>query len=558
MSRPWRWRSLKTRRSVSGTLKELDKLTGGLIASAIKAEEFKGESGDALLLRFAAKGKVKATKLLLVGVGERADYKPPAIAALSGTATRALRKLNVKSFALLPRSESNASEVAQNAAQGAITSQFELDKYKTKDKNDKTVDTLVICVEDAKPADLKKGIERGQGIGESMNFTRDLANEPPNILTPTEMANRAKAMAKEVGLKCEILDEAKMEKMGMGSLMSVSIGSEQPAKMIVLRYTPAKSTAKKGEMLALVGKGITFDTGGISIKPAEGMDAMKYDMSGGATVIGTMRAIALLKPTVPVLGVVAAVENMPDGKASRPSDVVTAMNGKTIEILNTDAEGRLILADAVAYAEKQGATRIVDMATLTGAVIIALGDREYGHYGQRSGICRRDRRLRKRSGRRILAASDQQGIQQADPLRYSRYQEYRAARKGRHDHGRRLYPGICRQGEMGASRYRRHRVGRCRKTAPGKRPDGGRDQDAAQAGREIAVTGAAGSIAMPFRRVKDYECQPVSRSNDKVRRVQTLDIFFDVYPRVMLRCYATRLYCFFTVRTLKSSFDYRL
>ena len=156
--------------------------------------------------------------------------------------------------------------------------------------------------------------------------------------------------------------------------------------MIVLRYTPAKSTAKNKEMLALVGKGITFDTGGISLKPGEGMDAMKYDMSGGATVIGTMRAIAQLKPTVPVLGVVAAVENMPDGKASRPSDVVTAMNGKTIEILNTDAEGRLILADAVAYAEKQGATSIVDMATLTGAVIVALGDQNTGIMGNDQGL----------------------------------------------------------------------------------------------------------------------------------------------------------------------------
>lgn len=376
----------KDEKAASGFLKDLDKLTGGLISSALKAEEFKGEPGDALLLRFAAKGKIKATKLLLIGAGEKADYKTPGIAAASGTATRTFRKLNVKSFALLPRSDANAAEVAQNAAQGFVTSQFELDKYKTRDKNDKSVDTLVLCVEGAKPADLKKGLERGQAIGESMNFTRDLANEPPNILTPTEMANRAKVMAKNVGLKCEILDEAKMVKMGMGSLMSVSIGSEQPAKLIVLRYTPAKSTAKKGQMLALVGKGITFDTGGISIKPAEGMDAMKYDMSGGATVIGTMRAIALLKPTVPVLGVVAAVENMPDGKASRPSDVVTAMNGKTIEILNTDAEGRLILADAVAYAEKQGATRIVDMATLTGAVIIALGDVNTGIMGNDQGF----------------------------------------------------------------------------------------------------------------------------------------------------------------------------
>jgi leucyl aminopeptidase len=167
----------------------------------------------------------------------------------------------------------------------------------------------------------------------------------------------------------------------MGSLLSVSKGSEQPAKLIVLRYEPKKSTGSKNDLLAFVGKGITFDTGGISLKPGEGMEAMKYDMSGGATVLGTMRAIGLLKPSVPILGIVAAVENMPDGKATRPSDIVTAMNGKTVEILNTDAEGRLILADAVAYAEKQGATRIVDMATLTGAVIIALGDVNTGIMG---------------------------------------------------------------------------------------------------------------------------------------------------------------------------------
>jgi leucyl aminopeptidase len=172
-----------------------------------------------------------------------------------------------------------------------------------------------------------------------------------------------------------------MEKLGMGSLLSVSKGSSEPAKLITLRYDPPTNTGAKGELLALVGKGITFDTGGISIKPAEGMDAMKYDMSGGATVIGTMRAVALMKPSVPVMGVVAAVENMPDGKASRPSDVVTASNGKTIEILNTDAEGRLILADAVAHAERNGATRIVDMATLTGAVIVALGDVNTGIMG---------------------------------------------------------------------------------------------------------------------------------------------------------------------------------
>ena len=376
----------KGEKAASGVLKDLDTLTGGLVASVIKSEEFKGDSGQTVLLRFAASGKVKASRLLLVGVGDKAEYTASSVAEVSGTATRFLRKRNVKSFALLARSEATATEVAQYAVCGFITSQFELDKYKTKDKQDKTVDSLVVCVEDAKPADLKNGIARGQAIGDSMNLTRDLANEPANILPPAEMAKRAAAMAKEVGLKCEILDEAKMTKLGMGSLMSVSHGSAQPAKMIVLKYTPTKSTAKKGEMLALVGKGITFDTGGISLKPGENMDAMKYDMSGGATVIGTMRAIALLKPTVPVLGVIAAVENMPDGAASRPSDVVTAMNGKTIEILNTDAEGRLVLADAVAYAEKQGATSIIDMATLTGAVIVALGDQNTGIMGTDQGL----------------------------------------------------------------------------------------------------------------------------------------------------------------------------
>ncbi|HMQ02847.1 MAG TPA: leucyl aminopeptidase [Pyrinomonadaceae bacterium] len=370
----------------SGLLKELDKMVGGAVSSVFKSEDFKGEKGQAALLRFSPKGKVKARSIMLLGVGENADYSISEVAVAAGFATRYLRSRNHKNFAFLPRHDGDSVAVAQAVAQGFVTSQFELDKYKTKDKKDKTVSKIVVCIDGAKPSDLNKGLSRGRIVGESMNFTRDLANEPPNILTPTEMANRAQKIAREAGMKFEVLDEAKMQKLGMGSLLSVTKGSDQPAKMIVLRYSPAKSTARKGELLALVGKGITFDTGGISLKPGEGMDAMKYDMSGGATVLGAMRAIALLKPTVPVLGIVAAVENMPDGKASRPSDVVTACNGKTIEILNTDAEGRLILADAVAYAEKQGATRIVDMATLTGAVIIALGDQNTGIMGTDQGL----------------------------------------------------------------------------------------------------------------------------------------------------------------------------
>ncbi len=370
----------KNEKANDGLLKDLDKFTGGLISQVIKDEDFKGEAGETALIRFKANGKVKAKSLLLVGAGDRTDYNAASVAAVAGGAARFLRKRNVKSFALAPRSEEKTLEVAKCAAQGVVTSQFDIDKYR-KDKNKQEITNFVLFVEGAKPADLKNGLSQGEIIGDSMNFTRDLANEPPNILTPTEMANRAKAMAKQTGLKFEVLDEAKMKRLGMGSLLSVSHGSEQPAKMIILRYEPKKNTGRKGELLAYVGKGITFDTGGISLKQGEGMEAMKYDMSGGATVLGTMRAIGLLQPSIPVLGIVAAVENMPDGRASRPSDVVTAMNGKTIEILNTDAEGRLVLADAVAYAEKQGATKIIDMATLTGAVVIALGGLNTGIMG---------------------------------------------------------------------------------------------------------------------------------------------------------------------------------
>ncbi|MFN6963048.1 MAG: leucyl aminopeptidase [Pyrinomonadaceae bacterium] len=371
----------KGEKPTAAEFKELDKITGGLLTATMKSGEFKGEPGETALIRFVPKGKVKASRLLLVGMGDKAEYRASAVSIASGTATRFFRQINVKNFAFLPRCAGDAGEIAQNAMQGVVTSQFELDKYKTKDKNSKAVTGFILCVEGADAAALKAGLNRGQIIGDSMNFTRDLANEPPNILTPTEMARRAEEMANETGLAFEVLDEDQMEQLGMGSLLSVSKGSEEPAKLIVLRYTPDGAAENGGDLLALVGKGITFDTGGISLKPGEGMEAMKYDMSGGATVLGTMRAIGMLKPAVPVLGVVAAVENMPDGRASRPSDVVTASNGKTIEILNTDAEGRLILADAVAYAESQGATRIVDMATLTGAVIIALGDVNTGIMG---------------------------------------------------------------------------------------------------------------------------------------------------------------------------------
>jgi leucyl aminopeptidase len=359
---------------VNGFLKELDSVTGGVIKSIIESEELKGKEAETAYLHLAGKGEIKARRLLLVGVGERGEYTNAQASQMAGTAVRALRGKNVKSIAILPRLEGNPEEIASVVVEGAFMALFDPDKYRTEDKEAREISKLVVVMDGADEAGLQRGVERGRIIGESVNFTRDLANEPGAYMTPTNMSERAREVATEFGLSIDVLDEARMEQEGMGSLLSVSHGSDEPAKLIILKYTPSNASEDGGELLAFVGKGITFDSGGISLKPGENMELMKYDMTGGATVMGAMRAIAQIKPSIPVLGVVPCSENLPSGKATKPGDVVRAMTGKTIEVINTDAEGRLILADAIAYAKKLGATKIVDIATLTGAVSIALGD----------------------------------------------------------------------------------------------------------------------------------------------------------------------------------------
>jgi len=356
-----------------GFLKSLDAAVGGLIRNVIKAEEFSGKEGETAYL--LVDGRLKARRLLLVGCGDREAYKAAQLTQMAGSAIRFLRSKSVKTIAILPRSESEVEKAARMVVVGAIMGLFEPDKYRTKDKEERQLEQIVVLIEGADKNALQSGAERGRIIGESINFTRDLANEPGGFLTPTILADRAKSVAKEFGLSIDILDQRRMEKLGMGSLLGVSRGSDEPPKLIVMKYEPKRAAkGSKNELLALVGKGITFDSGGISLKPGENMELMKYDMTGAATVIGTMQAIAQLKPSIPVLGVAPCSENLPSGKATKPGDVLRAMTGKTIEVINTDAEGRLVLADAIAYAKKLGATRVVDMATLTGAVSIALGD----------------------------------------------------------------------------------------------------------------------------------------------------------------------------------------
>lgn len=364
----------KNEKSDDGFVKRLDQLSGGLVSSALEAEEFSGKEGETAYFHLVGNTQLKARRLLLVGVGDAGDYKAAQVSQMSGTAVRSLRSKNVKSIAVIPRAPDEAAETAATVVQGAYIALFDPDKYRTVEKEEKTIDRLIVAIEGAEEDSLQRGVKSGVIVGESINFTRDLANEPGAYMTPSDMAERAREIANEFGLSVDVLDEARMEQEGMGSLLSVSRGSDQPAKLIILKYTPANPVTGNKELLAFVGKGVTFDSGGISLKPGENMELMKYDMTGGATVLGAMRAIAQLKPPIPVLGVAPCTENLPSGKATKPGDVVKAMTGKTIEVINTDAEGRLILADAIAYARKLGATKIIDMATLTGAVSIALGD----------------------------------------------------------------------------------------------------------------------------------------------------------------------------------------
>ncbi|MDT5159305.1 MAG: leucyl aminopeptidase [Acidobacteriota bacterium] len=375
----------KDEKADEGFLQQLDAASGGLVRSVLESEELKGKEGEIVYLHLPTGGDgTKAKRLLLVGVGERTDYHAAQVSQFAGASIRALRARNVKTVGLVPRFDGgDAALTASSAVEGAIMGLFEPDKYRTIDKEERIVERLIVIIEGAGEDALRQGAERGRIVGESVNFTRDLSNEPGAYMTPTIMAERAQEIANQFGLEIDVLDQARMEQEGMGALLSVARGSDQPPKMMVLTYMPeGKKSVEDGEdYLALVGKGITFDTGGISIKPSENMELMKYDMTGGATVLGVMRAVAQLKPPIPILGIVPSTENMPSGKATKPGDVVRAMSGKTIEVINTDAEGRLILADAVSYAKKLGATRVIDMATLTGAVSIALGDVNTGILG---------------------------------------------------------------------------------------------------------------------------------------------------------------------------------
>lgn len=367
----------------------VDRALDGAISALIAQGDLRGKYGELVL--FPTFGRIPAPRVLVAGLGKPGEFTIDRVRDLSADIARRLRAARIETFATITHGAGIAGldprACAQAIAEGVVLGLYRFRQHKRPEEDAAEVREVVLVEHDATKVDaLQAGVDAGVVLAEAQNFARDLANEPGNVLTPTEFAHRAQSLAAAVGLEWEILDRAQMEALGMGALLGVAAGSHQPPKVIVLHYRHGE-----GPTLGLVGKGITFDTGGISIKPAAGMEEMKGDMAGGAAVVAAMGAIARLKPRLNVTAVVPATENMPGGGAIRPGDVLRALTGKTIEVINTDAEGRLVLADGIAYARRLGCAPIVDVATLTGAISVALGNVAFGLMGNDASLNERVR-----------------------------------------------------------------------------------------------------------------------------------------------------------------------
>jgi leucyl aminopeptidase len=383
-------------------------------ARVMASGEFKATLGETLLLH--APAGLKAERLLLVGLGKAKSLSVDEVRKGGGAAVRAAKPRSLREMAIaFPEDHALSDEhldelpctlMSRALVEGATLADADYDTYKS-DRKDLSLNTLsVIAKEEEKSTrtEIQAGFDEGVIVAEAQNFARSLVNEPGNVLTPTVLGERASAMCAEMGLKCEVYSTEKLHELKMGAFWAVAQGSVQPPALIVMTYEPKLekgSASRNAPVMGLVGKGITFDTGGISIKPAEGMEKMKYDMAGAAAMIGAMRAIAQLKPKVKVIGVVCSAENMPDGKAFKPGDVVTAMLGKTIEIVNTDAEGRLVLADGLHYAKTLGCTHLINAATLTGACVVALGNLNAGLFSNDDDTCEKFQSAMRSSGEKF-------------------------------------------------------------------------------------------------------------------------------------------------------------
>lgn len=371
-------------KSPGGGTGAVDRALGGAITEAIRLGDLSGKANEFVLIY--TRGAIPAPRVVVAGLGKAGEFDLDAVRNLSANLVRYLRRPGIESVATIAHGAGIAGlppeECAQAIAEGALLGSYRFNRRKgagSTNEEPSGPKTLVIVEHDTrKVRAMEAAVGRGRILAEATNFARDLANEPSNYATPSVIAERAHELARELGLECEVLERADAERMGMGAFLAVARGTDEPPKIIRIAY---RGRGSEGFDLALIGKGITFDTGGISLKPAQNMEAMKADMSGAAAVIAAIGAIARLGAKVDVVAIAPCTENMPGGHATKPGDVAVALDGKTIEIVNTDAEGRLVLADAICWARRLGARRIVDVATLTGAVSVALGDQCYALLG---------------------------------------------------------------------------------------------------------------------------------------------------------------------------------
>ncbi|HTY18833.1 MAG TPA: leucyl aminopeptidase [Myxococcota bacterium] len=382
-------------------LAALDRALGGQLEAVFRSGDFRGRKSDSLLLYGRARGGPR--RVLLLGLGEAAKLDAEALRQVVGRAVGAAAARGARSVAipLVTSRRLGTASAARAMAEGAVLSGYRSDAWRTK-REEARPPVARVSLRLERASDLRAAraaVELGVAVAESQNVSRRLSNEPPNALTPAALAREARSLAREVGLACRVLEVPELRRRGMGALLAVGQGSSNPPRLVVLEHRPR---GRDRATVCLIGKGITFDSGGISIKPAGGMQDMKHDMSGAAAVVGALRAAALLDLPLHVVGILAAAENLPGGGAYRPGDILTSMSGQTIEIQNTDAEGRLVLCDALHYARTQfEPAAMVDLATLTGACVVALGSHASGLFGNHPALSDAIRRAGEASGERM-------------------------------------------------------------------------------------------------------------------------------------------------------------
>jgi len=366
----------------SSAVRAVDQKLGGQLSTFRKSGEFSGKPNNVALLHID--GKVSAKRVLLVGLGTRETVTLERIRQAMGTAVKRARNAKAKGIVCVmpdvPKAAGRIDDVAQAMVEGLILGEYRFNEYRTdrSDDNQSLQSCTLLTPSSSNLEEVKEGANRGKVLGEATCFVRDLCNHPANVMTPSRVVTEAKKIAREAKVKIKVLDRRQQEKLGMGGLLGVSRGSIEPPQFIILEYTGGPRTQKP---IVFVGKTVTFDSGGISLKPSENMEQMKADMTGGAEVLATIRSAARLKLPVNAIGILPVTENMPGGRATKPGDILTMLSGKTVEVQNTDAEGRLILADGLAYASRLKPACVIDIATLTGAAVVALGQFAIGMLG---------------------------------------------------------------------------------------------------------------------------------------------------------------------------------